>query len=130
MSQQGETARPATSRRAVGIIGGLAFAVGFILALIGGIIARDNAGVVLVLVILGVAVSLLNITAKEVVPVMLAAVALIVGAGIGAFTPLDNIFDGFGKSLNGIVNYLAVFMVPVGVISAVRAVMAMARPVD
>jgi len=119
-----------TGKRAAGIIGGLAFAAGFIVAIVSGIVERESGGIVLTLVILGLVVSLLNITAKEVVPVMVAAIALIVAGGIGIFTPLNNIVGGFGSSLNGIVNYLAVFMVPVAVISAIRAVIVLGRPGD
>jgi hypothetical protein len=117
-------------KRVAGIVGGLAFFVGFILAVVGGIIARDNGGVVLALVILGILVAVLNITAKEVMPVMIAAIALIVAGGANIFNPLNNIWDGLGRSFNGIVTMLAVFMVPVAIISAIRAVIVLARPGD
>jgi hypothetical protein len=117
-------------KRIAGIVGGLSFFVGFILAVVAGIIARDNGGVVLALVILGILVAVLNITAKEVMPVMIAAIALIVAGGAGIFTPLDHVFDGLGRSFNGIVTMLAVFMVPVAIISAIRAVIVLARPGD
>ncbi len=128
MSQTTEKPKVSAGKRAAGTIGGLAFLVGFIMALVGGIVARDNGGIVLVLVILGIVVAVLNITAKEVVPVMIAAIALIVAGGANIFTPLDLLVMGLGKTFNGIVNYLAVFMVPVAIISAVRAVYALARP--
>ncbi len=117
-------------KRIAGIVGGLAFFVGFVLAVVGGIIARDNGGIVLALVILGILVAVLNITAKEVMPVMIAAIALIVAGGAGIFNPLDSLVDGLGRSFNGIVTELAVFMVPVAIISAIRAVVVLARPGD
>lgn len=134
MSQATETVRKAearkasTSRRIAGIVGGLAFVVGIILAIVGGAAARDNGGIVLALVIVGIIVALLNITGREVVPVLVAAVALIVAGSLDAFAPLDNLVDGFGRVLDGIVAYFATFMVPVAVITAVRAVIALARP--
>ena len=132
MSQKTETAKEPASKRMAGLIGGLAFAIGFLLAIIGGAVARDpySAGIVLALVILGVAVSVLNITSREVVPIMLAAVVLIVAGSLGGFAPLDDLVDGLGRLLNGIVYYLAVFMIPVGIISAVRAMIALARHGD
>lgn len=128
MSQTTEKPKVSAGKRAAGIIGGLAFLVGFIMALVAGIVARDNGGIVLVLVILGIAVAVLNITTTEIVPVMIAAIALIIAGGANIFTPLDSLVMGLGKTFNGIVNYLAVFMVPVAIISAVRAVYALARP--
>ncbi len=130
MSQTTEKPKVSAGKRAAGIIGGLAFLVGFIMALVDGIVARDNGGIVLGLVILGIIVAVLNITAKEVVPIMIAAIALIVAGGANIFTPLDSLAMGLGKAFNGIVNYLAVFMVPVAIISAIRAVYALARPGD
>jgi hypothetical protein len=117
-------------KRVAGIVGGLAFFVGFILALVGGIGFRDNGGIVLALVVLGILVAVLNITAKEVMPVMIAAIALIVAGGANIFNPLNNIWDGLGRSFNGVVTELAVFMVPVAIISAIRAVIVLARPGD
>jgi hypothetical protein len=117
-------------KRVAGIVGGLAFLVGFILAIIGGIISSDNGGIVLALIIVGLLVAVLNIPGKEVMPVMVAAIALIVAGAANVFEPLNNLLSGLGDSFNGIVNYIAVFMVPVAIISAIRAVFALARPGD
>lgn len=115
--------------RTAGLVGWLAFFVGFILSIIAGFVSRDNGTIVLILFILGIIVSVLNITAKEVVTVLVAAIALIViGAGTGPFSPLNDIIRGFGDALNGIVDYLARFMIPVAVISAIRAILAVGRP--
>ncbi len=64
MSQTTEKPKVSTHKRVAGIVGGLAFLVGFILALVGGIVARDNGGIILALVILGIIVLVLNITAN------------------------------------------------------------------
>jgi len=128
MSETTVKPKVSASKRAAGIIGGIAFLVGFVLAVVGGIVARDNGGIVLALVILGIIVAALNITAKEVMPVMIAAIALIVAGGANIFTPLDSLILGLGKAFNGIVNDLAIFMVPVAIISAARAVYTLARP--
>ncbi len=130
MAQITFTPKPSAGKRVAGIIGGLAFFIGFIMCIVCGIVARDNGGIVLALVILGIIVAALNITAKEVTAVMIAAIALIVAGGANIFTPLDRIIDGLGRSFNGIVTDLAIFMVPVAIISAIRAVIALARPGD
>ena len=113
--------------RILGYIGLAAFCVGVVLAIVYGIVSRDNAGVTLTLVIVGIIVGFLNITRREVVLLLVATVALIV-VGKTGFTPLNDLVSGLGNSLNGIVSYLAIFMAPAAVISAFRAMWAVARP--
>lgn len=115
------------------MVGGIAFFVGMIIAIICGAVPdwRDNGGVVLILVILGVIVGALNITGKEIIPFLIAATALVVvGIAGGSFTALDHIkaIDGFGRALDAIVNLVAVFMAPAAIINAVRVVIELARP--
>src|SRR3972149_10281846 len=117
------------TRETVGYIGGLAFVAGVILAVVAGITARNNENVILALVIIGIVVALLNITAKEIVPILVAAVALIL-AQAGGLVALDRVADGLGRSLQEMVQYFATFMTPVAVISAGRGVVALARPGD
>jgi hypothetical protein len=117
------------TQKAFGLIGMAAFSVGLVMAIIYGVIARDNASVILGLVILGIIVGLLNITRREIVLLLITAVALIV-VGKASFSALDDLVNGLGASLNGIVSYLAVFMAPAAVITAVRAIWAVGRPGD
>lgn len=130
MSQKAEKATG--GQRAAAVIGELAFIIGIVLAVIAGVAAPGNGLAILVLVILGIIVSILNITAREVVTVLVASIALISVGSIpgGAFGPLDNLTKPVlvGTWLNAMVVYLAIFMVPVGVISAVRAVWDVGRP--
>ena len=119
-----------------GMLGMLAFLAGMIICFVGGWV-RDSAGLALVLVIMGIIVGLLNITSKEVLPFLVAAIALVV-VGVGASGengPFDALKDaeslsGFARVLNSIVGYLAIFMIPAAVINSVRAVWALARPGD
>jgi hypothetical protein len=117
------------TRKVFGFIGMAAFSVGIVLAIIYGVIYRDNANVTLALVLLGVVVGLLNITRREMALLLLIAVALIV-VGKTSFSPLNDLADGLGTSLNGIVGYLAVFMAPAAVVTAVRAIWDVGRPGD
>ena len=115
------------------VLGAVAFFAGMIIAMICGAVPdwRDNGAVVLILVILGIMVGVLNITGKEIIPFLIAAIALvIVSLAEGSFSALDNIeaIDGLGRALDGIVNLIAVFMVPAAVINAVRVVVELARP--
>lgn len=117
------------TQKVLGFIGMAVFSVGLVMAIIYGVISRDNANVTLTLVILGIVIGLLNITRREMVLLLITAVALIV-VGKASFSPLNDLVDGLGSSLNGIVGYLAVFMAPAAVITAVRAIWAVARPGD
>ena len=118
------------------LLGMLAFIAGMIICFVGGWV-RDNAGLALALVIMGIIVGLLNITGKEVLPFLVAAIALVVvgygaSAEHGPFNALMNAssLEGFARVLNSIVGYLAVFMIPAAVINAVRAVWSLAQPGD
>lgn len=121
---------PVVSRyqRIVGIVGAAAFAVAFVLSIVSGIVAPNNAGVISGLVVLGLIVSALNITAREVTPILVAAIGLIVGANANVFAPLNNLIAGLGTSINGVVTYFATFMIPVAIVSAIRAVFKLAMP--
>jgi cell division protein FtsW (lipid II flippase) len=122
-----------SKRSFIGVLGALAFFAGMLLAIISGGIARDNGTIILVLVILGVIVGLFNITSREMIPFLVAAVALVVvGTAAEPFGPLDDIswLDGLGRTLNAMVAYIAVFMTPAAVINAVRVVWSLAQPGD
>jgi hypothetical protein len=126
-----ETAKkPDSTKKLAGYIGFLAFVGGIILAIVGGIGYQDNGGIVLALVVMGILVGILNITGKEVLPLLIAAVALIVVGNTTAFQPLDDLGGEAGTKINEIVAYLATFMAPAAVISAFRAIWAVARPGD
>jgi len=123
-----ETAKPDSKKKLSSYIGLLAFFVGIILAIVGGIGYHDNSGITLTLVIVGILVGLLNITGKEVLPLLIAAIALIVVGLTQGFLPLDDLGGEAGTKINAIVAYLATFMAPAAVISAFRAIWAVARP--
>jgi hypothetical protein len=126
-----ETAKkPETSKKIAGYIGLLAFFGGMILAIVGGIGYQEYGTITLTLVVLGIIVGVLNITGKEVLPLLIAAIALIVVGLTKGFLPLDDIGGEAGTKINAIVAYLGTFIAPAAVISAVRAIWAVARPGD
>jgi hypothetical protein len=118
-----------------GALGFLAFITGIILAIIAGNIAgpSDNhsagtiSNMVLTLAILGIIVGLLTITAREVLLLMVAAIALIV-VGNAGFTILDEITSGLGTTINDMLYYFGRLMAPAAVIAAVRALFAVGFP--
>ena len=95
-----------TKRSIIGILGAIAFFAGMLLAIIAGGLSRDNGTIILVLVILGVIVGLFNITSREMIPFLVAAIALVVvGTATDPFGPLDDIswLEGLGRTLNAMV---------------------------
>ncbi|MBM4444975.1 MAG: hypothetical protein FJ020_06705 [Chloroflexi bacterium] len=125
--------RDSTSRTQGGLIvalGAIAFLAGMLLAIIAGGVERDNGSILLALVILGIIVGLFNITSREMIPFLVAAVALVVVGNTGRFDSLDKVIDGMGEVLNGMVDYIAVFMTPAAIITAIRVVWSLARPGD
>ena len=114
-------------QEALALVGFVALIAGMVVALMGGFFARDNGTVVLILVVLGIIIGILNITPREQMPFLVAAIALVV-VGRAGFAPLDDVVKGLGASLDGIVGYIATLMVPAAVISALRAVWSLAQP--
>ena len=123
-----EAKQPDAMKRLAGTIGLRAFLVGIILAIVGGIGYHDNSGITLTLVIVGILVGVLNITGKEVLPLLIAAIALIVVGLTKGFAPLNDLGGEAGTKINDIVAYIAIFVTPAAIISAVRAIWAVARP--
>ena len=113
--------------KVLGIIGFIVFAVGLLISLVAGIVAPANGTIILVLVILGIIVGALNIATTEIVPLLIASVALIV-VGTAGFDPLDQLVRGLGTITNEIVYYLARLMAPAAVIASVRALLRVGFP--
>jgi len=110
------------------IAAALAFIAGYILAIITGVWWDDHDGLILTLVVLGMVVGLLNITGKEIVPYLVAAIALVVVGSFEAFTPLNEVRRGLGDKLNDIVRLMAIFTAPAAVIQAIRAGVVLSAP--
>jgi hypothetical protein len=106
--------------RVLNMVGFSIFAIGFMLAFIGGIFAPGNGVIILILMFLGIIIGILNISSKEIVPLLVAAIALVV-VGHAGFGPIDELVQGLGTVLNSIVDYFARLMAPAAVIAAIRA---------
>lgn len=107
-------------------IGFIAAMAGLALSLIAGIFLQSNGIVILVLILLGIIYGALSVNVREITLVLLAAIALII-VGTAGFEQLNDIFDGFGDALNGIINYMARLAAPAAIIAAVRALVDVAR---
>ncbi|MFQ6065143.1 MAG: hypothetical protein ACE5L6_06680 [Candidatus Bathyarchaeia archaeon] len=109
----------------IAIIAGLA--VGY-MHYSGQSVADINGYLTLILLILGLIVGLVSITAKEVTPFLIAAIALMVTrAGLDVWEPLDIIHGLLHDWATYILNYIVAFVAPAAVIIAIKAVFALAR---
>ena len=59
-------------------VGGWSFIIGFLVALILGVMGTRSVGVVYALLVLGLIIGLLNISDREIVPFLVATIALVV----------------------------------------------------
>jgi hypothetical protein len=92
-----------------------------------GDLAKTNAYVILVLLILGIIVGLTNVTAKEVTPFLIAAIALVVASGAHVWGPLGVINEVLADWATFILNYLVAFVAPAAVLIAIKAVFAVEK---
>ncbi len=119
------------------IIGKVAFVVGVVVAVFGGIWGGEslptNDFVIWVLLLAGIAIGLLNVTAREASVILGAAVALIV-LGIwglaGGLTPVYDISVPLAENVLGIVYCFGLLMAPAAIIVAIKAVISAASPGD
>ena len=101
-------------------VGSWSFILGFVIALVLGAIGSASVGIVYALLILGLIVGILNIGDREIVPFLVATVALIVAGS--AATSIDQIPSLIGRILVNI----TIFVVPAAVIASVKAIYALA----
>jgi hypothetical protein len=110
----------------LGFIGFWAFIVGFVLAILAGIIWPTNQAIVVVLVILGIIIGFLNVSSKEFMLLLLATIALVVVGN--AFAPLGTL--RVGEVLGNILSRIGVLVAPAAIIVAIKALWAVAKPGD
>jgi hypothetical protein len=116
----------ATKGNILSKIGFWAFILGLVISVVCGIVAPQNSIIVIILVILGLIVGFLNITAKEIMLFLVATIALVVVGGV--FEPIKVL--GVGAILNNMLGYVATLMAPAAVIAAIKALWAVGKPGD
>lgn len=110
-------------------LGFIAFAIGLLLAIIFGILDLPDGImniVVIILLALGIIIGLLNITAREMLPLLIAIIALLVVGNV--FEPISAF--GIGHVLDKILNLIATLMAPAAIIAAIRILVAVGFPKD
>lgn len=113
-------------------VGLVAFTLGILVAVIAGILSAvdvielGNIIVVVILIILGILVGILNITSREIMPFLMATVALVVVGNV--FEPIS--VAGVGSMLDNILKLLATLMAPAAVIVAIKVLVQVGFPQD
>ena len=102
-------------------IGGWAFLIGVILAVILGALGKMNDTTTWILVVIGLIVGLINITEKEATPFMMAGAVLVVVSALSG-----NVLSSI-TILGNILSALMILFVPATVVVAVKTVFGYAR---
>ena len=89
--------------------------------------ATTEAYVTLTMLILGLIVGLISITAKEVTPFLIATIALLVTGNAYVWGSLQVIHPLLKQWVIEIINFIVAFAAPAAIVNAVRAVFAMAK---
>ena len=113
-------------RSVLSTIGFWAFIIGLIIAVVGGLLMPANTILIMILIILGIIIGFLNITAKEVILFLVATIALVVVGNV--FAPLKTL--GIGAILGNMLSYVATLMAPAAIIGAIKALWAVGKPGD
>jgi hypothetical protein len=116
------------------LVGKAAFVVGVLFAFCGGIWGGvsipTNDGIVIVLLIAGILIGILNITASEAPAVLATAVAFIILSLWGnssSFWPVLHLSKALAENVYGIFVCFAILMAPAAIIVAIKAVIATAN---
>ncbi len=103
-------------------IGGWAFLVGVVLAVVLGALGNQLSQTMLItLVVIGVIVGLLNVADEEATPFLMSGAVLIIASSLG-----QDVMSIIPR-LNSILDALLVIFVPATVVVAVRNVLSLAR---
>jgi hypothetical protein len=90
-------------------------------------VAGVNGWVLLVMLVLGIIIGITSITTKEVMPFLIATIALVVAASANVWSPLDQIHALLDFWATGILSYIVAFAAPAAVIIAIKEVLTMAK---
>jgi hypothetical protein len=89
--------------------------------------STTKAYVTLVMLLLGIFIGIVSITGKEVMPFLIATIALIVASSANVWQPLETIHPLLSDWATAILDFIVAFAAPAAVINAIKAVFAMAQ---
>lgn len=104
-----------------------AFFAGVILALLFGLFGAFNKITILILVILGVIVGFMNLSAKQVIEFLVATIALIVASGAANLVFLDQLYAPLGTTLVNMLAGIKVFVAPAAIVVSLKAIKTLAE---
>lgn len=117
----------ATERKGIlHYLGFAAFIIGLILAVVAGLLWPSNTTIITVLLILGIIIGILNITAKETMLFLVAVIALVVVGNVFVYFKVLSL----GTILGNILSYIAILVSPAAIIAAIKALWAVGKPGD
>lgn len=107
-------------------VGHFAFVGGVLISVIAGLLQSTSTFLAFSLLLLGVVVGFLNITAKEDTHFLIAAIALIV-AGSADFQVLDVIFSPLGSVMMMVFSNIKIFVAPAAIVVSLKSIIRLAR---
>lgn len=115
-------------------IGNWAFILGVILAILGGALGGYLSAyapwITLLLVILGLIVGFLNISQKETMEFLIAAIALVVVGTAAQLSTIDSVVPLLGSMIQAMVANVAVFVTPAALVVSLKAVYSLSKSVE
>ena len=111
-------------------IGHYSFIIGVALAVILGIFSaftdQTQSWMILTLFILGLIVGILNISAKEITPFLVASIALLL-AGSANVLILNTLVNPLGTIISAILTNIKIFVAPAAIVVSLKAVKQLAE---
>ncbi len=105
-------------------VGSWSFIIGLVIAVLVGLFTEASGLVVTALVVLGLIIGFLNVTAKEAHAFLLASVALMATGFAGDFLAT---IPGIGNLLQRVVNNFVVLVAPAAIVVSVKALLGLAK---
>ncbi len=114
----------------LGVAASISFFFGYVIAVLAGILWPTNEPILITLLAMGLLVGFLNITSREVVPYLVAAIALILIGTTHPFNYFDRVNHDLVVNINDVTSLLALFTAPAALLQAIRAGITLSAPGD
>lgn len=114
----------------LGVAASISFFFGYVIAVLAGFLWPTNEPILITLVVMGLFVGFLNITSREVVPYLVAAIALILIGTTHPFNHFDRVNHELVENINDVTSLLALFTAPAALLQAIRAGITLSAPGD
>ena len=116
--------------RVLSIAAAISFFSGYVIAIVAGVLWPTNEPILIALLAMGFLVGFLNITGREIMPYLVAAIALIVIGTTHPFNAFDRVNHDLVVNINDVTILLALFTAPAALVQAIRAGITLSAPGD